>query len=72
MGDASRWRVGAGVGTESDGTLTGVGGNVGLNVALGNRIERCQCQRMNHGAAPRTQLHGILHRAAAAKPVVPL
>ena len=58
--------------TNSDDTSTGSTRQRGLNVTLGNRIERCQCSRMNQETAPRTQLHGILHRSAAARPVVPL
>ena len=38
-GAARRHRLGGG----------GVRGDVGLNVALGNRIDRCQCYRMNQG-----------------------
>ena len=58
--------------TESDDTLTGSTRQRGPKCGTGQSDRAMSVLAHEPGAAPRTQLHGTLYRAAAAKPVVPL
>ena len=58
--------------TKSDDTLTGSTRQRRPKCGTGQSDRAMSVLAHEPGAALRTQLHGILHRAAAAKPVVPL